>query len=236
MSARLAGRVALLAGAAGGVGRAQAVRLAAEGADLLLLDRVSVSETVRVVEASGRRALALEMDTGDKGALDAAIGDGVGSLGRLDIVCVTPGPASAGPKIAGAVLDLPIEEWESLLEDTLTSAWKTCSAAIPHLLGPHGDGGSIVLTTPGSGRPGATGHLAAVEHGLLGLMRTLATELAQHDVRVNAVTPCGPGDADQQDNDGVAESTLFLASEAGRHLTGVALPLTRTSSRKRESA
>lgn len=232
MSAGLAGRVALVTGAAAGAGRAQAVRLAEEGADVLLLDSASAAETARQIEAMGRRAVALEVDTRDRGALDAAVADGVGSLGRLDIICVTPGHDSAGPETTGATLELPAEQWQAMLDVALAGAWKTCAAAIPYLLEPRGEGGSIVLTTPGPGRPGLTGHLAAAEHGLIGLMRTLARELTPHHVRVNAVTPTGSDAADQQDHEAVAETTLLLASEAGRHLTGVALPLTRTSSRK----
>ena len=228
MSARLAGRVALVVGGADGTGRDQAVRFAQEGADLLLLAHDDAAETVRQVEASGRRAVAIEVDVRDQRALDAALTEGVGSLGRLDVVCISAGDGpylTAGSGTAVTVLDLPATDWQSMLDVALAGVWKTCKAAIPHLLEPRGEGGSIVLITPGRGGPGRGGHLAAAEHGLIGLMRTLAAELAPHRVRVNALTPTAPGAADVRDRGGLAEVAVFLASDEGSHLTGVTIPV-----------
>lgn len=196
---RLLGKTALITGAARGIGRAQAVRFAEEGADLILVDRCAavehsttpgassadLAETVRQVEALGRRAIAAEADVRDQPVLDAAVRRGVEELGGLDIVCATAGISSAGPAV-----DLAEETWQTMLDVNLTGVWKTCKAAIPHLLA-SGQGGSIVLVSSIAGLRGLVnvGHYTAAKHGVVGLMKSLSKELAPHSVRVNTVHP-----------------------------------------------
>ncbi|WP_182347163.1 mycofactocin-coupled SDR family oxidoreductase [Tomitella gaofuii] len=196
---RLAGEVALITGGARGIGRAQAVRFAEEGADVIVVDRCApvdhsttpgaspadLAETVRQVEALGRRIVAREADVRDQAGLDAAVAEGVAALGGLDIVCATAGISSAGPAV-----DLDEDVWQTMLDVNLTGVWKTCKAAIPHLLAT-GRGGAIVLVSSIAGLRGlvSVGHYAAAKTGVVGLMRSLAQELAEHRIRVNTVHP-----------------------------------------------
>lgn len=196
---RVAGKVGLVTGAARGIGRAQAVRLAQEGADVIAVDRCAavehsttppssaedLKETVRQVEALGRRIVAVEADVRDQGALDEAVAGGVRELGRLDIVCATAGISSAGPAV-----ELEEQTWQTMLDVNLTGVWKTCKAAIPRIID-SGGGGSIVLVSSIAGLRGlvGVGHYSAAKTGVVGLMRSLAQELAEYGIRVNTVHP-----------------------------------------------
>jgi SDR family mycofactocin-dependent oxidoreductase len=196
--ARLEGKVAFVTGVARGQGRSHAVRLAEEGADIIGLDIASqidtvpfpmgtsdeLAETVAAVEALGRRIVAGQADVRDYDALKAALDDGVARFGRLDIVS-----ANAGIVSFGRVEDLTERAWQDMLDVNLTGVWHTVKAAIPHLRA--AGGGSIVITSSGAGLKGLpnTGHYTAAKHGVVGLMRTLANELAPDMVRVNTVHP-----------------------------------------------
>ena len=195
---RLEGKVAFVTGAAKGQGRSHAVRLAEEGADIIAIDIASqietvpypmgtagdLAETVEEVEALGRRIVATEVDVRDYDALKAALDDGVARLGRLDIVA-----ANAGVVSFGAAEELTEQAWRDMIDVDLTGVWHTVKAAIPHLRA--AAGGSIVITSAVGGLKGVPnlGHYAAAKHGLVGLMRTLANELAPDMIRVNTVHP-----------------------------------------------
>jgi (+)-trans-carveol dehydrogenase len=197
---KLAGKVALITGAAQGQGRAHAVRFAEEGADLILLDRCEqdpliaypmgtadgLAETARLVEAAGRRAVARTVDIRDAAALSGAVADGVSELGRLDVVI-----ANAGVCSAQEWSDVTSEIWELTIATNLTGTWNTCAAAIPHLRA--AGGGSIVLISSGAGVSGTPFLLpyAVSKHGMVGLMRVLANELGSLGIRVNSVHPGG---------------------------------------------
>lgn len=196
---RLAGKTALITGAARGIGRAQAVRFAEEGADVIAVDLCApvdgattpgatpddLRETVRLVEDFGRRIVPCQVDVRDQAALSEAVASGASELGRLDIVCATAGVSSSGPAV-----ELDEATWQTMLDVNLTGVWKTCRAAIPHLLD-GGRGGSIVLVSSIAGLRGlvGVGHYAAAKTGVVGLMRALAQELAEHRIRVNTVHP-----------------------------------------------
>lgn len=195
---RVAGTVALVTGAARGIGRAQAVRLAQEGADIVAVDlcgpvsthdgphatSADLAETVRQVERLGRRIVAEAVDVRDVEALGAVVDHGVDALGGLDTVCATAGIAGSA-----AALEMSEDVWQTMLDVNLTGVFHTCKVAVPHLL--RRGRGSIVLVSSIAGLRGLTGvgHYVAAKHGVVGLMRTLAKELADSGIRVNTIHP-----------------------------------------------
>jgi (+)-trans-carveol dehydrogenase len=199
VTGRVEGKVAFISGAARGQGRSHAIRLAQEGADIIAVDLVGqidsvpypmstpddLAETVKEVEALDRRIVATEADVRDYGALKAAVEDGVAQLGRLDIVS-----ANAGIFSFGTLDELPEQAWQDMIDVNLTGVWHAAKAAIPHLRA-GGRGGSIILTSSNAGLLAMEniGHYVAAKHGIVGLMRTLALELAPDMIRVNSVHP-----------------------------------------------
>ena len=201
MTGRVEGKVAFITGAARGQGRAHAVRLAEEGADIIAVDicgAVSsntqiepatpddLAETADLVKRQNRRIVTAEVDVRDFVALKAAVDSGVEQLGRLDIVC-----ANAGIGNGGQTLDHTSEaDWTDMIDVNLSGVWKTVKAAVPHLIS-QGHGGSIILTSSVGGLKAYphTGHYIAAKHGVVGLMRTFAVELGAHSIRVNSVHP-----------------------------------------------
>ncbi|HSA52879.1 MAG TPA: mycofactocin-coupled SDR family oxidoreductase [Yinghuangia sp.] len=200
MPGRVEGKVAFITGAARGQGRSHAVRLAQEGADIIAidvckqLDGVDIAmstpedlkETVRLVEATGRRIHAVEGDVRDHAALKAVVDEGVERFGRLDIVAANAGIGSSGATVEA----MEEKHWRDTIDVNLTGVWLTTKVAIPHIIA-GGRGGSIVLTSSVGGLSGYQniGHYIAAKHGVVGLMRTLAMELGQHGIRVNTVHP-----------------------------------------------
>jgi (+)-trans-carveol dehydrogenase len=197
---RVEGKVALVTGAARGQGRSHAVRLAEEGADIIAVDvcadilgvpyaggsEADLNETVNLVEALERRIVASVADVRDYRRLAAVIDAGVSEFGRLDIVC-----ANAGISTTPAQVHLMEEDiWNVMIDINLTGVWHTCKAAIPHVIA-GGRGGSFVLTSSVAGLKAYQNiaHYVAAKHGVVGLMRTLANELAPHMIRVNSVHP-----------------------------------------------
>ena len=196
---RVEGKVAFITGAARGQGRSHALRLAEEGADIIAVDICNqvgtvkypmatsedLQQTVKDVEALDRRIVAVEADVRDLSALKAAVDQGVAELGRLDIVCGNAGIAGFGPAD-----ELTDEEWGDMLDINLTGVWHTAKAAIPHLKA-GGNGGSIILTSSTAGLMAMENlaHYIAAKHGVVGLMRALALELAPDMIRVNSVHP-----------------------------------------------
>src|SRR5215213_10946771 len=200
MTGRVEGKVAFITGAARGQGRAHAVRLAQEGADIIAVDICKqiesvqiplatpedLAETADLVKGLNRRIYTAEVDTRDFDALKAAVDAGVEQLGRLDIIV-----ANAGIGNGGATLDKTSEgDWKDMIDVNLSGVWHTVKAGVPHLLS-GGRGGSIVLTSSVGGLKAYphTGHYIAAKHGVVGLMRTFAVELGQHSIRVNSVHP-----------------------------------------------
>jgi (+)-trans-carveol dehydrogenase len=197
---RVEGKVAFVTGAARGQGRSHAIRLAEEGPDIIAddlcgqIDTVpypmatpeDLDQTVKAVEALDRRIIATQADVRDGAALKAAVDDGVAQLGRLDIVAANAGIAST----ADGTATLPDQDWQDMIDVNLTGVWQTCKATVPHLLA-GGRGGSIILTSSAAGLMAYPniGHYVAAKHGVVGLMRTLALELAPHSIRVNSLHP-----------------------------------------------
>ncbi|MEU9017795.1 mycofactocin-coupled SDR family oxidoreductase [Actinomadura sp. NPDC048394] len=204
MPGRVEGKVAFITGAARGQGRAHAVRLAQEGADIIAIDICKqldtvpipmstpedLDETVAQVKATGRRVVAAQVDVRDYDGLKAAVDDGVTQLGRLDIVVANAGLAADGAPIQ----DLDEKLWRDSIDVNLTGVFHTGKAAIPHLIA-GGRGGAIVLTSSVGGlkaHPNIANYVAG-KHGVVGLMRSMAVELAQHNIRVNSVHPTQVG-------------------------------------------
>jgi (+)-trans-carveol dehydrogenase len=200
---RLAGQVALITGAARGQGRAHALRLAGEGADIIGLDLcgpvstspappatpADLAETVRLVEARDRRMIAGQVDVRDLGRLTEFIDGAVAELGRLDIVVANAGIAGAAP-----MLEMAEETWQTMIDINLTGVWKTLRAALPHVVA-GGRGGAVVITSSLAALHTSANiaHYTAAKYGLVGLMRVLAKELAPHRIRVNTVHPTTVG-------------------------------------------
>ena len=267
--ADLEGKVAFITGVARGQGRAHAVRLAREGADILGVDicadtpsidypnatQADLDETTQLVEAEGRKVVALQADVRDLAGLQKAFDEGVSSLGRVDIVLANAGIVRLGDGGDSAAV------WGDIINTNLTGSWNTVSVALPTLRA-GGRGGSIVITSSTAGlraSPGfAVGQVAytASKTGLVGLMKQLAVSLAPESIRVNSVHPTGVKSgmtineammtlalqaAEGGDNsisaiqnampidilepEDVSDAVAFLVSDQAKWITGVALPI-----------
>ena len=200
MSGSLAGKVAVVSGAARGQGRAHAERLAAEGADVIAIDicaempsapyagatRADLDQTVAAVEATGRRAFPAVVDVRDGEAIAATIREGVAALGgRLDVVVANAGIVSYHPAD-----ELPRDTWTETIDTNLTGAWNLVQPCLRPMI-EAGEGGSIVLTSSTAALVGLPhlAHYSAAKAGLVGLMQSLAVELGPHRIRVNTVHP-----------------------------------------------
>lgn len=202
----LDGKVAFITGVARGQGRSHAVRLAADGADIIGVDicadiasngypmatREELDETVALVEEQGGKIAASVADVRDFCTLKAALDVGVERFGRLDIVCANAGIAAMGFRELS--IDEELEMWTDVVDVNLVGSFHTAKAAIPHLIAGE-RGGSIVFTSSTAGLRGFGGQqggglgYAASKHGIVGLMRTLANALAPQSIRVNTVHP-----------------------------------------------
>jgi SDR family mycofactocin-dependent oxidoreductase len=144
-----------------------------------------LQETVEAVEAVGGKVAATPVDVRRFDDLEAAIHAGVRKFGGLDIVS-----ANAGITSVGQVHELPEATWQDVIDVNLTGVWHTCKAAVPPMLSA-GRGGAIVITSSGAGLRASQniGHYVSAKHGVVGLMRSLALELAAHSIRVNSIHP-----------------------------------------------
>lgn len=200
MSGRVEGKVAFITGAARGQGRAHAVRLAEEGADIIAVDICApirnvaypaateddLAETVRQVKALGRRIVSRVADIRDLDALKAAADEGVAELGKIDVVV-----ANAGICLTGPWHEITPEMFRDTIDINLIGTWNTVMATAPHVV--RAGGGSIILTSSAAGLKGLpflTPYVAS-KHGVTGLARAFAHELAKDSVRVNSLHPTG---------------------------------------------
>jgi SDR family mycofactocin-dependent oxidoreductase len=197
---RLAGKVAFVTGAARGQGRAHAVRLAEEGADIVAVDalhdygsvaysmatRADLDETVALVERTGRRIVAARADVRSRDELAGVLDAAVAELGGLHVVV-----ANAGICTVQAWDAVTPEVWRDSIDTNLTGTWNTMVVAIPHLLA--GGGGSIIAISSAAGLKGLPffSPYVAAKHGVVGIARSLANELGGHNIRVNTIHPAG---------------------------------------------
>lgn len=263
---RFQNRTALITGAARGQGRSHAKRLAEEGADIIAIDICApiesatydlatpedLKETVAMVEALGRRIVALQIDVRDLAALTEGVRSAVAELGRLDVVI-----ANAGISSAGEVGD-PEQVFAETIGVNLTGTWNTLRATAPVMI-ELGNGGAMVLISSsqglsGRGGSGAAGGdaYAASKHGVVGLMRTYANAMAPHRIRVNSIHPTGVDtlmiknpaieklmaehpeavsavanliDVPYIEPTDISAAIAWMASDEGRYVTGVTLPV-----------
>jgi SDR family mycofactocin-dependent oxidoreductase len=253
--------VAFVTGAARGQGRSHALRFAEHGADVVVTDVCEtpeestyelasdedLRETAAAVEDRGGDALAVEMDVSSERDVARAVEEGLDAFGRIDVLA-----NNAGVAPVSGLLDLDEATWNHALVVNLKGTWLCAKHVGAHMV--ERGGGSIVNTSSTAGlaaSPGL-GHYAAAKHGVVGLTKTLAVELASHDVTVNAVcptavdTPMTGGIVESIDEDvaelaeqsgpdnllgdivppeGVSNAVLWLASDHARYVTGVALPV-----------
>jgi SDR family mycofactocin-dependent oxidoreductase len=200
MAGRVAGKVAFITGAGRGQGRSHAIRLAEEGADIIAVDicrdydsvgygmstQADLAQTVKAVEALDRRIIVSQADVRDAAAVKTAVDQGVAQLGGLDIVC-----ANAGICTVQAWDEVTPQVWQDTLDTNLTGVWNTMVAGAPHLIA--AGGGSIICTSSTAGIKGLPflAPYVAAKHGVVGIARTMANELAAHKIRVNTVHPTG---------------------------------------------
>ena len=194
------GKVALVTGAGRGQGRSHALKLAAEGADVIAVDigggqvetisyelssEADLDTTVSAIEAMGRRAVKAIADVRSLSDLQAAVDAGLSELGKIDIVC-----ANAGIGSWAVAWEMTEQQWKDMIDINLTGVFNATRAALPSMV-ERGEGGSIVLTssTAGLRAYANTAHYTAAKHGVIGLMKVLAQEAGPHRIRVNAVCP-----------------------------------------------
>jgi (+)-trans-carveol dehydrogenase len=196
----LEGKVAFITGIGKGQGRSHAVRLAREGAHIIGIDALKtypwmnyqlaeqsdVDETIRLVEAEGRRIFFQQADVTDLASLERALEAGMAEFGRLDVVAANAGAFPRGDLTWEA--DAPA--WRECVEVNLFGVFHTVHAAVPHMV-QAGNGGSIIITSSGAAIVSGSflSDYSAAKAALLSLTRTLAVELAPHWIRVNAVCP-----------------------------------------------
>jgi SDR family mycofactocin-dependent oxidoreductase len=205
----LDGQVAFISGGARGQGRSHAIRLAEEGADIITFDicesldtvvpagatEADLAETVREVEARGRKIVATKADVRDPAAVQNVLDEGVAALGRVDIVLANAGimPLIGEPSTR-------LQAWRDAIDIMLSGVLYTVEAAIPTLI-EQGDGGSVIITSSITGMRGMARTLGlktygllgycASKHGVIGLMRSYAVALGPYNIRCNTIHPMG---------------------------------------------
>ena len=221
---RFTGRVAYITGAARGQGRAHAIRLAEEGADVVICDICApvasngvkpatpddLDETVALVEKTGQRVIARQADVRDLDALTSLADEAIAELGRIDIVV-----ANAGILSWANAWEMSSEQWSELIDVNLTGVFHTVRATVPHMIRA-GNGGSVILTSSSAGLKGQPFTLAytAAKHGVVGITRGLANELGEYDIRVNSIHPAGV-ETEMMNVDGLFQMIQAKASTLG---------------------
>lgn len=194
----LTGRVAFITGGARGQGRSHALALARQGADIAVCDiaapiatapyplasEADLAETARQVEALGRRCLAVRADVRSTAELDAAVTRTLDELGRIDVLV-----ANAGICGFGAFWEIDDRMWDDMIATDLTGVFKSMRAVVPHMI--ERGSGRIIATASMGGRMGNPNlaHYVAAKWGVIGLVKTLALEVADKGITVNAICP-----------------------------------------------
>lgn len=198
MSQRLQGKVALVTGAARGMGRAAAIKFAEEGAKVIVTDlgaqmadlpyangnTSDLEETVALVEKAGSEAIAHVADVRDQAQLDAAVAKGIETFGHIDVAV-----ANAGIVHYGDAWSLTEDEWNLTMDINTNGVWRTAKAVAPHMI--ERLDGSIIITSSVNGRVAMKrmAHYVTSKHAVLGLAKALAYELGPYNIRVNSILP-----------------------------------------------
>lgn len=261
---RLDTKVAVITGGGRGQGRSHALRLAREGADIVVCDigedlasvpyglatQDDLDETVKLVEETGRRCVGVKADVRSTSDMQRVADRAMEEFGRIDIHLANAGILS----LSDTTWDLTDEQWDEMIGVNLTGVFKSCRAVVPHMLAGE-RGGAIVITSSIAGlKPVmACTHYTAAKHGIVGVMKTLARELAPHMIRVNTIHPTGVDSpmsnneffatwmqenpeladpmrgnmmpVDSMPVEDVSSAVAWLVSDEAKWVTGVALPI-----------
>ena len=190
--------MAFITGGARGQGRSHALTFAREGAEIIICDVAEqlptapyplastgdLADTARMVESFDRRCLAVQADVRDSEGMRELVERAISEFGHIDILL-----ANAAIESFETAWELTDEQWDEMIGVNLTGVWKSCRAVIPHMI--ERRAGVILITSSIGGLKGLAhqAHYCAAKHGVVGLMRTLAIELAPHGIRVNTVHP-----------------------------------------------
>src|SRR5436190_10424240 len=183
----LQGRVALVTGAARGLGRAICLTLAKGGASIVATDLDGLDDTVADVKAIGAQVVARDADVRDQSSLDDVVEHGIHEFDHVDIVV-----ANAGISGWSRFWEMSEDDWQAMLDINLSGVWRTFEAAAPAMID-RGQGGSMIAISSVAGLKALPGqaHYVAAKHGVVGLVRTAAVELGPYSIRVNSIHPWG---------------------------------------------
>jgi NAD(P)-dependent dehydrogenase (short-subunit alcohol dehydrogenase family) len=240
---RLTGKVAIVSGAANGIGRAISQRFAAEGAWVLVtdIDLQRGKETVDEIRSAGGDGVFLKVDLGDKGQIESAAALVGQRFGRIDVLCNNAAYIGTWHN----VIDATDAEWDGCLNTTLLGTQRFTQAALPWMI--KAKGGSILITSSIMGMVACPNSVSytTVKAGLIGFGRSAACDFGKHNIRVNVISPGAirvgyspkpdePGYDYQVNNtflgrqgetSEVANLALFLASDESSYITGANIPV-----------
>lgn len=240
-------RVGVVTGAGGGIGRAIAMKLAREGARLVLVDIASegIETLAQEIGRSGGKALVCRADVGNEADVGICLERSIAEYGRVDLLVNNAGISPKKVDGTKAMLtEISLFEWEQVLRVNLTSAFLMCKASIPHMVR-QGQGAIVSISSSAALDGGmlAATHYSASKGAVSAMTRTLAKEVAPHGIRVNAVAPGRVATAmaklssDERNRvalgriplgrfaepDEIADSVAYLLSEQASYITGVTL-------------